>query len=159
MGEHSDFKRFFNLYGTKFLSSLALSIIIFLSIFLTSDRLLINACDALFYSFAFCFASGALSWITNLGFFDIFAYCGIRLKAFITDYKDKEKSDFYGVYDYTKSKELKRKDTRFVCLSYFVASLFFLIPFIITYVVFKTTVGWSNILRRKKWKKEKFYMV
>lgn len=141
MREHSDFKRFISLYGPKFFTSLALSLIVFLSIYLSSDRLLINACDALFYAFVFSFAIGAFSWITNLGFFDIFAYNGIRLWAFITDYKDREKFKYQGTYDYTKSKELKRKETRFVCLSYFIASLFFLIPFIITYILFKVNVG------------------
>ena len=141
MKEHSDLKEFITLYGTKFLTSLSLSLIIFLSIFLSSDRLLINACDALFYGFVFSFAIGAFSWITNLGFFDIFAYNGIRFWSFLTDYKNREKYDFKGTYDYTKSKELKRKDTRFVCLSYFIASLFFLIPFIVTYILFNVNVG------------------
>lgn len=141
MRELSDFKRFINLYGTKFLTSLVLSLIIFLSIFLTSDRLLLNAVDALFYGFVFSFALGAFSWITNLGFFDIFAYNGIRFWAFLTDYKEKEKYEYKGTYDYTKSKELKRRETRFVCLSYLVASLFFLIPFIVTYIIFKINIG------------------
>ena len=91
MKEHTDFKQFITIYGPKFLISLVLSLIIFLSIYLSSDRLLINACDALFYGFVFSFAIGVFSWITNLGFFDIFAYSGIRFWSFLTDYKNKEK--------------------------------------------------------------------
>ena len=140
MGEKNTFKEFFNVYGIKFISSTLLSLIIFLSVFFSGNILLISAVDGLFYGFVLGAGAGIMSFITNLGFFDVFAYSFIRFRNYVLDYKDKEKYNYDGTYDYSKSKELKRRNTRFVCLSYFASSLLFLIPCIITFIIFKINI-------------------
>lgn len=137
--EGQRFKEFFNLYGIKFLISFVLSLAIFLVIFLTGNMILLSAVDGLFYAFTFSFVIGVFSFVTNLGFFDIFAYNWLRFKGYITNYKNKE-NEFNGTYEYTKSKELKRKNTRLCCLSYFASSFIFLVPCVITYIIFKVSI-------------------
>ena len=44
---------------------------------------------------------------------------------------------FCGTYDYTKSKEEKRKDMKLVFLSYIAVGLIYLIPTITIYAIYK----------------------
>ena len=118
----------------KFLIVLALCAIIFILIYKLRGENIVSALDGLFYAFMISFIIGLLSIINNFGFFDIFAYNAIRLKEKFL--RNKEKSMFYGTYDYTKSKEAKRMANRFGSIAYFLFSLLFLIPLIILFIIF-----------------------
>ena len=102
------------------------------------EETIVAALDGLFYAFVISFVTGAFSWITNLGFFDIFAYNAIRLKEYW--FKNIEKSHFYGTYDYTKSKKDKRDAQKFIPLSYIASSFIFLIGTIVVYIIYKTCI-------------------
>lgn len=133
-----NFKSFYEIYITRFLLIFAISFIFFIVYFVMKEETIIAALDGLFYAFVISFAAGAFSWLTNLGFFDIFAYNAIRLKEYW--FKNIEKSHFYGTYDYTKSKKDKRDVQKFIPLSYIASSFIFLIGTIIVYIIYKTCI-------------------
>lgn len=134
---NAKFKDFIILYGIRFIVSLIISLVIFILIYIIKgETYLLSAIDATFIGFIVSFTLGTFSIITNLGFFDIFAYNVIRFINFIKGYKN-IKEEYNGTYEYSKSKEFKRKNNRKVFLSYYLASLFFLIPCVILFIIYK----------------------
>lgn len=88
--------------------------------------------NALFIGGIVLVVMGCFSFLINQAFFDIVAYNVIRFTNFVKQYKDKS---FYGTYEYTKSKEEKRKSTRWVCLIYLVPGLILILASIIYLLV------------------------
>lgn len=136
-----DFKQFFTLYGIRFLISLTFSIGLFLLIYFLniSGSYLVSALNAATINFILMLAICFFSIATRSGFFDIFAYSAIRFKAHLNPHS-KEDQAFYGVYDYTKSKEIKRIDSKYFYLIYLSIAIIYLILTIILYVIYRINV-------------------
>lgn len=132
-----DFKAFFLTYGPKFIGTILVGCAIFLLIFFLNNKTLISALDGAFYASVFGLILGLFSFITNKGFFDIFAYNGVKLMHLFSPKRYEKVEGFNGTYDYTKSHEEKRKSTKFVCLSYFLGALIWLLVAVILYIIYK----------------------
>ena len=119
-----DFKRFFSLYLSRFLIALILTIALLITIVLlnlTGDYL-VSSLNASFIDFVLMLAAAFFSVATRKGFFDIFAYSAIRFGAHLRPNK-KDDEAFYGVYDYTKTKEIKRLDSKYFYIIYLIPIL------------------------------------
>ena len=125
-------KDFFFKYGLRFIVISVIEIIILVSYAWCYNfgavAIMNGSCIA---GFVGAIVSG-LSFVTNHGFFDIFAYNGIRFINFVKQYKCK---NFYGTYEYTKSKEFKRRENRLIPLSYLSSAVVFFIIYFIYYLV------------------------
>lgn len=125
-------KDFFFKYGLRFIIITAISLVIlitYVSIKLFSP---ISFVDGLFIGGLVGVLVSGCSFVTNHGFFDIFAYNAIRFINFVKQYKEK---NYYGTYEYTKAKEPKRKEARLIPLSYFISGCCFLLASLIVYLV------------------------
>ncbi len=136
-----EFADFFKKYGIRFLVSLAVGVIIFLIYYLRINNSLVGSCDGLFIGGMICFAAGTLSIVTNLEFFDIFAFSFLKIASHIFKNKMKNIAQMNGRYEYTKSKEAARKDSRFVFLSYYASSILLLIPALIIFIYIKISIA------------------
>ena len=103
------FREYMALYGYKTLISLFISLIFFLIYIYLKEFVFIEYINALTYIVFFNIFIAGLSFCTNLGFFDIFAYNFLRTRNYLNKYRDENISRLNGTYDYTKSKEFKRK--------------------------------------------------
>ena len=131
-----DFRRFFFLYGIRFLIAFFVALLIFILIFVLTGPSLLSATNGAFYSLVIMLIAAFGSYATNAGFFDIVAYSGLRfLKRFTKS--DKIHADFYGTYDYTKSKETVRRESKKVFLVYLIVALLYLILTLILYLIYK----------------------
>lgn len=128
------FKRFFIKYMIKSIISICISLIVFLIVFFIRGNNFTGILDGLFLASVASITMGLFSLITNLGFFDLIAYNGARFNNFIHQYKGKS---FNGVFEYSESKKEKRKENRYVFLSYLVVGIVFLIISIIYLFVFR----------------------
>jgi len=132
-----DFRGFLVQYGPKFLLSLLVGLTAFLLIYFLNGQTLLAAVDGAFYAFLFPLVAGAFSFITNKGFFDIFAYNGLKIGYFFSPKRYERVDAFNGTYDYTKSRVEKRKINRFVYLSYLSAAILWLIATIVLYIIYR----------------------
>lgn len=133
------FRQFFSLYLLRFLIALGITIIIliFIVTFNTSGNYLISSLNASFINLVLMIAASFFSVATRFGFFDIFAYSGIHFIARFQSKDKREGKTFNGVYEYTKSKEAKRLDNKYVYLSYLFVGLIYLILTIILYIIYR----------------------
>ncbi len=147
-----EFADFFKKYGIRFLASLAVGVAFFLVYYLVINKTIVGSCDGLFIAGMICFAAGTFSIITNLEFFDIFAYSFLKMASHIkimvyTLFEKEIKNEMKhfvqmnGRYEYTKSKEEQRKDNRFVFLSYYASSILLLIPALIIFIYIKISIA------------------
>lgn len=132
------FKQFFVLYGIRFLVAFAFTCVLFLIIVLLNlnGNYLVSSLNVSFVNFVLMIALAFFSFATNAGFFDIATYSLIRFSAHFRSNKKEEKM-FYGVYDYTKSKEIKRLDSKYFYLIYLVVAGIYLILTIILYICYR----------------------
>ena len=117
-----------------------ISLIFFLIYIYLKEFVFIEYINALTYIVFFNIFIAGLSFCTNLGFFDIFAYNFLRTRNYLNKYRDENISRLNGTYDYTKSKEFKRKSNKFVPFTYLFVSLLFLIPLIILYIIYRVNI-------------------
>ena len=136
-----EFADFFKKYVLKFLISTVVGVTFFLIYYLVINNTIVGACDALFISGAVIFAVGTLSIITNLGFFDIFAYSALKVYSHITRGKNEALAKMNGRYEYTKLKEQKRRDNRYVFVSYYISSILFLIAAVVIFIYIKISIA------------------
>lgn len=136
-----EFADFFKKYCIRFLASLAVGVAFFLVYYLVINKTIVGSCDGLFIAGMICFAAGTFSIITNLEFFDIFAYSFLKFFAHIAKEKLKNIAKMNGRYEYSKSKEEQRKDNRFVFLSYYASSILLLIPALIIFIYIKISIA------------------
>lgn len=136
-----EFADFFKKYGLRFLISTVVGVSFFLIYYLVINNTIVGACDGLFISGAVIFAVGTLSIITNLGFFDIFAFSALKMFSHLNSGRNEAIAKMNGRYDYTKTKEEKRKDNRYVFVSYYISSILFLIPAIIIFIYIKMAIA------------------
>ena len=136
-----EFADFFKKYGVKFLISIAIELTFFLIYYLVFYKTIVGACDGLFIAGMIAFAAGTFSIITNLEFLDIFAYSFLKMFSHISPNKMKHIAQMNGRYEYSKSKEERRKDNRFVFLSYYASSILFLIPALIIFIYIKISIA------------------
>ena len=132
------FKRIAILYLPKFAIGLVIATLICILYLSLKGYELVNGVDACFYSSIVMIGVALLSFITNKGFFDIFAYNGLKIKYYFNPKAKKEENPFFGTYEYTKSKTSKRDNNKYVFLSYLVVGILYLIPTIILYIIYKT---------------------
>ena len=118
----------------KSIISICISLIVFLIVFFIRGNNYTGILDGLFLASVASITMGLFSLITNLGFFDLIAYNGVRFNNFIHQYKGKS---FNGVFEYSESKKEKRKENRYVFLSYLVVGIIFLVISIIYLLVFR----------------------
>lgn len=135
-----DIKEFMTIYGYKGLICLTFSLIFLIIYVSIKNFTFISFIDALTYVVFIDVFVGGLSWITNLGFFDIFAYNFLRFKNYINKYRDENISRMNGTYDYTKTREFQRKNNKLVPLTYLFIALLFLIPLIILYIIYRANI-------------------
>jgi hypothetical protein len=133
----SEFAKFLKRNWVKLLISVLFGLTIFLLIFFLNDRTLLSATNGAFYAFMSLFIVGVMSFVTNRGFFDIVGYNVLKLGHFFMPKRFEEVKNLNGTYDYTKMKEFKRKNDRFVCLIYLSISALFLVALITLYVILK----------------------
>lgn len=143
-----NFREYMALYGYKTLISLFVSLIFFLIYIYLKEFVFIEYINALTYIVFFNIFIAGLSFCTNLGFFDIFAYNFLRTRNYLNKYRDENISRLNGTYDYTKSKEFKRKSNKFVPFTYLFVSLLFLIPLIILYIIYRVNIVWHFLNHR-----------
>ena len=122
------FTEFFLKYLLKFIISAVLAVVIFGIILAIRGVNYTGISDGLFVAGCIFLAVGALSIITNLGFFDIFGYNASRFNSLLHKYKD---NPYHGVYEYTEAKKEKRKRNRYTFISYVIVGAVFLIAAII----------------------------
>lgn len=125
-------KDFFFKYGLRFIIITLIGVMVFISYAWIKSFSLISFVDGLFVAGLIGVLVSGCSFVTNHGFFDIFAYNAIRFINFVKQYKEK---NYYGTYEYTKAKESKRKETRLIPLSYLISGCFFLLVSLIIYLV------------------------
>lgn len=137
-----DFKRFFSLYLSRFLIALVLTIALLISIVLLNlaGDYLVSSLNASFIDFVLMLAVAFFSVATRNGFFDIFAYSAIRFGAHLRPNK-KDDEAFYGVYDYTKTKETKRLDSKYFYIIYLVLAGIYLVITIILYIIYRMNLA------------------
>lgn len=135
-----DFRKFFYQYVIKFLVSLLVATGIFLSIYGFNGFTLMSALDGCFYATMCMLIATFGSIATNAGFFDIFAYNGIRIVRRLRREDKDGGSQFYGTYDYTKSKEEKRRENKRVYLSYLLVALIYFVPTITLYGIYRVNL-------------------
>ena len=99
-----------------------------------------SALDGCFYATMCMLIATFGSIATNAGFFDIFAYNGIRIVRRLRREDKDGGSQFYGTYDYTKSKEEKRRENKRVYLSYLLVALIYFVPIITLYGIYRVNL-------------------
>ncbi len=99
-----------------------------------------SALDGCFYATMCMLIATFGSIATNAGFFDIFAYNGIRIVRRLRREDKDGGSQFYGTYDYTKSKEEKRRENKRVYLSYLLVALIYFVPTITLYGIYRVNL-------------------
>lgn len=124
------------LYGVKLIVSILVSTALFLSIYISRQMTVMAALDGCFYASIVMFVAAIMSIVTNQGFFDIFAYNGLKIKYYFNPKAKREQNEFFGTYEYTKSKEEKRKNYRFCYVVYLIVGGIYLIPTISLYIVY-----------------------
>ena len=140
--KYFDFKRFFSLYLSRFLIALILTTALLITIVLlnlTGDYL-VSSLNASSIDFVLMLAAAFFSVATRKGFFDIFAYSAIRFGAHLRPNK-KDDEAFYGVYDYTKTKEIKRLDSKYFYIIYLVLAGIYLVVTIILYIIYRMNLA------------------
>lgn len=130
-------RRLVFIYLPRFIVGSIAATAIFLSYYFGKGPSIMTALDGCFIASMSLLIVGILSFITNKGFFDIFAYNGIKIKYYFNPMAKPSENTFCGTYDYTKSKEEKRKDMKLVFLSYIAVGLIYLIPTITIYAIYK----------------------
>ena len=143
--KYFDFKRFFSLYLSRFLIALIFTLALFITIVVINlaGNYLVSSLNASFISFVLMLAASFFSIATRSGIFDIFAYSAIRFSAHLRPHKNDDQA-FYGVYDYTKSKEVKRLDSKYFYLIYLTLAGIYLVVTIILYIVYR--VNFASII-------------
>ena len=136
-----EFADFFKKYGLRFLISTVVGVSFFLIYYFVINYSIVGASDGLFISGAVLSAIGTLSIINNLSFFDIFAFSALKMWSHIDKDKYEEIAKMNGRYDYTKTKELKRKENRYVFVSYYISSFLFLLPAVIIVIYIRITIA------------------
>ncbi len=131
-------KRFYFLDGPvpQFLLRVAFSVLIglgiFLGMYLSTDRTLINACNSCFVPFCVLLFIGLCSLGNYFGCFDLGLYGMTSIlfamrKGAIRPYED--------LIDYKNKKKITRHSNGYYFIPYLVSSLFFLVPAIVLFLL------------------------
>ena len=84
-------------------------------LFIKGFDTIVNYCNAFFVSGFAIICIGGLSWLSNIGTFDIFGYSWKTLKS---SFSKDVKRDYNSMYEYSESKRAQRDGEKYNFLSY-----------------------------------------
>lgn len=128
--ENFDFK----VQGLTFLVLVLLGVGFTLLIYFINDMSIIDGCNGSFGSFVILFFIGSYQIILNQGTFDALGYSTMNL---FYSWKKGSPRKYKDLIDYRDSKAYKREVTKFNFITYYVASLIFLITAIILFSIYQ----------------------
>ena len=123
-----NFKKHIRAYIITFVVALVIGVAIFLTYYYVQSQSIIASINGTGIAFAVLAGFGGLSWVSRSGGFDTFSY---GFNQMFSSMFAKSANKYHDLVAYKEEKNVKRSSSGMTFISFFLASLLFLIAFIV----------------------------